>query len=343
MLDRRASDLAIDLGTANTLIHSARDGLVLNEPSVVAIRHEGGARGRKHLLAVGQEAHAMAGRLPANVEIIRPVRDGVIAEFDVTVQMLKCFIGKVWKQGMLHRNPRVVINVPCGSTMLERRAIRQVALDAGASVAMLLEDPLAAALGAGLPVFAANGTMVVDLGGGATEVAVLSLGGIVQKHCLRLGGDKLDEAIINLVRRRFGVLIGAPTAELLKRGIGSAMPDADLPGMSVVGLNLSLGMPRSVVVGSSDILEAIDESVDQIVVAVKATLELAPPELASDIAYGGIVLTGGGAALGGLAELLQLETGVPVVIAPEPLLCVVRGCALVLESLARGRHLPAAA
>ena len=276
------------------------------------------------------------------VEIIRPIQCGAIADFTTAVQMLRHFIGKVWKKSMLNRSPRVVINVPCGSTMFERLAIRQMAVDAGISVVLMLEDPMAAARGVGLPVDAAKGSMVVDLGGGATKIAVVALGGMVRKCCVRQGGDMLDEAIINLVRRRFGVLIGAPTAEFLKRSIGSAMPGTGSASMSVVGLNVSLGMPRSVVVNSNDILEAIEETVGQIVVAVKSMLESAPPEVATDIAYGGIVLTGGGAALSGLAELLQSETGVPVVIAPEPLLCVVRGCALAFDSLVRGWRLPAA-
>ncbi len=332
-LDRHANDLAIDLGTANTLIYSPRDGVVLNEPSVVAIRHDGRPRNRKSVLAVGSEARAMLGRAPANIEVIRPMRDGVIADFTVTEQMLKHFIGKVLGQRLLRHRPRIVICVPCGSTQVERRAIRESALGAGARDVQLIEEPMAAALGAGLPVQEARGSMVVDIGGGTIEVGVISLGGMVHKCSARQGGDKLDDAIINFVRRRFGMLIGEPTAEHIKKTIGSAMHHAEPREMTVYGMNVAEGTPRSFTIKGNEVLEALSETLGQIVIAVKSALEQTPPELAADISDHGIVLTGGGAMLTSLGELLSNETGIHVRLADDPLSCVVRGCGMALASL----------
>jgi rod shape-determining protein MreB and related proteins len=290
-----STDLAIDLGTANTLIYVRGKGIVLDEPSVVAIRHEGGPNGKKTIQAVGAEAKAMLGKVPGNIEAIRPMKDGVIADFTVTEQMLKQFIKMVHPRGILKPSPRIIICVPCGSTQVERRAIRESALGAGASDVYLIEEPMAAAIGAGLPVSEASGSMVVDIGGGTTEVGVISLGGMVYKGSIRVGGDKFDESIINYIRRNYGMLIGEPTAEAIKKSIGSAFP----------------------------------------VSAVKNALEQTPPELGADIAERGMMLTGGGALLRDLDRLLSEETGLPVLVAEDPLTCVVRGCGMALERMER--------
>ena len=278
-----SNDLAIDLGTANTLIYMRERGIVLDEPSVVAIRTEGGPNGKKTILAVGKEAKAMLGRVPGNIEAIRPMKDGVIADFTITEQMLKQFIKMVHESKLLKPSPRIIICVPCGSTQVERRAIRESALGAGASQVFLIEEPMAAAIGAGLPVSEAAGSMVVDIGGGTTEVGVMSLGGMVYKGSVRVGGDKFDEAITNYIRRNYGMLIGEQTAELIKKTIGSAFPGAEVREMEVKGRNLSEGIPRSFTVTSNEILEALTDPLNQIVTAVKAALEQVPPELASDI------------------------------------------------------------
>ena len=292
-----SNDLAIDLGTANTLIYMRERGIVLDEPSVVAIRQEGGPNGKKTILAVGKEAKAMLGRVPGNIEAIRPMKDGVIADFTITEQMLKQFIKLVHESKLLKPSPRIIICVPCGSTQVERRAIRESALGAGASQVFLIEEPMAAAIGSGLPVSEAAGSMVVDIGGGTTEVGVMSLGGMVYKGSVRVGGDKFDEAITNYIRRNYGMLIGEQTAELIKKTIGSAFPGAEVREMEVKGRNLSEGIPRSFTVTSNEILEALTDPLNQIVTAVKAALEQIPPELASDIAERGMMLTGGGALL----------------------------------------------
>ena len=265
-----SNDLAIDLGTANTLIYMRERGIVLDEPSVVAIRTEGGPNGKKTILAVGKEAKAMLGRVPGNIEAIRPMKDGVIADFTITEQMLKQFIKMVHESKLLKPSPRIIICVPCGSTQVERRAIRESALGAGASQVFLFEEPMAAAIGAGLPVSEAAGSMVVDIGGGTTEVGVMSLGGMVYKGSVRVGGDKFDEAITNYIRRNYGMLIGEQTAELIKKTIGSAFPGAEVREMEVKGRNLSEGIPRSFTVTSNDILEALTDPLNQIVTAVKA-------------------------------------------------------------------------
>jgi rod shape-determining protein MreB len=328
-----SNDLAIDLGTANTLIYMRDKGIVLDEPSVVAIRQEGGPNGKKTILAVGKEAKQMLGRVPGNIEAIRPMKDGVIADFTITEQMLKQFIKMVHETKLLKRSPRIIICVPCGSTQVERRAIRESALGAGASQVYLIEEPMAAAIGAGLPVSEASGSMVVDIGGGTTEVGVMSLGGMVYKGSIRVGGDKFDEAIINYIRRNYGMLIGEQTSEAIKKTIGSAFPGSEVRDMEIRGRNLSEGIPRSFTVTSNEILEALTDPLNQIVTAVKVALEQTPPELASDIADRGMMLTGGGALLRDLDRLLLEETGLPVHIAEDPLTCVVRGSGIALERM----------
>jgi rod shape-determining protein MreB len=328
-----SNDLAIDLGTANTLIYMRDKGIVLDEPSVVAIRQEGGPNGKKTILAVGKEAKQMLGRVPGNIEAIRPMKDGVIADFTITEQMLKQFIKMVHETKLLKPSPRIIICVPCGSTQVERRAIRESALGAGASQVYLIEEPMAAAIGAGLPVSEASGSMVVDIGGGTTEVGVMSLGGMVYKGSIRVGGDKFDEAIINYIRRNDGMLIGEQTSEAIKKTIGSAFPGSEVRDMEIRGRNLSEGIPRSFTVTSNEILEALTDPLNQIVTAVKVALEQTPPELASDIADRGMMLTGGGALLRDLDRLLLEETGLPVHIAEDPLTCVVRGSGIALERM----------
>jgi rod shape-determining protein MreB len=327
-----SNDLAIDLGTANTLIYMRDRGIVLDEPSVVAIRQDG-TSGKKTILAVGHEAKAMLGRVPGNIQAIRPMKDGVIADFTITEQMLKQFIKMVHETKFLKPSPRIIICVPCGSTQVERRAIRESALGAGASQVFLIEEPMAAAIGAGLPVTEASGSMVIDIGGGTTEVGVMSLGGMVYKWSVRVGGDKFDDAITNYIRRNYGMLIGEQTAELIKKTIGSAFPGNEVREMEVKGRNLSEGIPRSFTVTSNEILEALSDPLNQIVIAVKSALEQTPPELASDIAERGMMLTGGGALLRDLDRLLLEETGLPVHIADDPLTCVARGSGMALERM----------
>ena len=333
-----STDLAIDLGTANTLICTRDKGIVLDEPSVVAIRHEGGPNGRKVIQAVGREAKAMLGKGPGNIDAIRPMKDGVIADFVVTEQMIKQFIKMVHlvhPRSLLKPSPRIIVCVPCGSTQVEKRAIRDAALGAGASDVFLIEEPMAAAIGAGLPVSEASGSMVVDIGGGTTEVGVISLGGMVYKGSVRVGGDKFDESIINYIRRNYGMLIGEQTAEAIKKEIGSAFPGSEVKEMEVKGRNLSEGVPRSFTISSNEILEALNDPLNQIVSAVKNALEQTPPELGADIADRGMMLTGGGALLRDLDRLLAEETGLPVLVAEEPLSCVVRGCGIALERMDR--------
>jgi rod shape-determining protein MreB and related proteins len=313
-----STDLAIDLGTANTLIYVRDKGIVLDEPSVVAIRHEGGPNGKKTIQAVGKEAKAMLGKVPGNIEAIRPMKDGVIADFTVTEQMLKQFIKMVHPRSMMKPSPRIIICVPCGSTQVERRAIRESALGAGASDVYLIEEPMAAAIGAG-----------------TTEVGVISLGGMVYKGSVRVGGDKFDEAIINYIRRNYGMLIGEPTAESIKKNIGSAFPGSEVKEIEVKGRNLSEGVPRSFTISSNEILEALTDPLNQIVSSVKNALEQTPPELGADIAERGMMLTGGGALLRDLDRLLAEETGLPVLVAEDPLTCVVRGCGMALERMDR--------
>jgi rod shape-determining protein MreB and related proteins len=328
-----SNDLAIDLGTANTLIYVRGKGIVLDEPSVVAIRTEGGPNAKKTIQAVGREAKEMLGKTPGALTVIRPMKDGVIADFTVTEQMLKQFIKKVHHSKLLAPSPRIIICVPSGSTQVERRAIRESAIGAGASQVFLIEEPMAAAIGAGLPVAEATGSMVVDIGGGTTEVGVISLGGMVYAGSVRVGGDKLDEAIVNYISRNYGMLIGENTSENIKKTIGSAFPGAEVREMEVSGINKAEGIPRKFTISSNEILEALTEPLNNIVSAVKSALEKTPPELGADIADKGMVLTGGGALLRDLDRLLMEETGLPVIVAEEPLTCVARGCGMALEKM----------
>ena len=328
-----SNDLAIDLGTANTLIYVRSKGIVLDEPSVVAIRTEGGPNAKKTIQAVGTAAKSMLGRNPGSIHVIRPTKDGVIADFTVTEQMLKQFIKRVHDNRLFSPSPRIIICVPCGSTQVERRAIRESALGAGASQVYLIEEPMAAAIGAGLPVSDPTGSMVVDIGGGTTDVGVISLGGMVYSGSVRVGGDKFAEAIINYIRRNYGMLIGETTAEAIKKQIGSAFPCSEVNEMEVKGRNLAEGIPRSFTISSNEILEALNDPLNQIVGAVKIALEQTPPELGADIAEKGMVLTGGGALLRELDRLLMEETGLPVIVADDPLTCVVRGSGLALEKM----------
>ncbi len=326
-----SNDLSIDLGTANTLIYVRGQGIVLNEPSVVAIRQDRGPGGPKSIAAVGTEAKLMLGRTPGNITAIRPLKDGVIADFTITEKMLQHFIHKVHEARFFKPSPRVLICVPCGSTQVERRAIRESAAGAGAREVYLIEEPMAAAIGAGMPADEARGSMVLDIGGGTSEVAVISLNGIVYSSSVRIGGDRFDDAIINYVRRNYGTLIGEATAERIKHEIGSAYPGKEVKELEVKGRNLSQGIPRSFTLNSNEILEALQEPLTGIVGAVKTALEQTPPELGADVAERGIVLTGGGALLRDLDKLLMEETGLPVVVADDPLTCVARGGGRALE------------
>jgi rod shape-determining protein MreB len=330
-----STDLAIDLGTANTLIYVRGKGIVLDEPSVVAIRQEGGPNAKKTIQAVGLAAKQMLGRTPGNITAIRPMKDGVIADFTITEQMLKFFIKKIHPGSIFQPSPRIIICVPCGSTQVERRAIKDSAEGAGARDVYLIEEPMAAAIGAGLPVAEPTGSMVVDIGGGTTEVGVISLGGIVYASSVRVGGDKFDEAIVNYIRRNYGMLIGDSTAENIKKEIGSAFPGSEVREMEVKGRNLAEGIPRSFTISSNEILEALTDPLNNIVSAVKSALEQTPPELGADIAEQGMVLTGGGALLRDLDRLLMEETGLPVIVADDPLTCVVRGSGRALEEMDR--------
>ncbi|MBF8221145.1 MULTISPECIES: rod shape-determining protein [Halomonadaceae] len=325
-----SSDLSIDLGTANTLIYVRGRGIVLDEPSVVAIRQSGNMRS---VAAVGSDAKRMLGRTPGNITAIRPMKDGVIADFTVTEQMLQHFIRKVHQSTFLTPSPRVLVCVPCMSTQVERRAIKESAEGAGAREVFLIEEPMAAAIGAGLPVEEAQGSMVVDIGGGTSEIAIISLNGVVYSESIRVGGDRFDEAIIAYVRRHYGSLIGEATAERIKQEIGCAYPGGELREIDVRGRNLAEGIPRSFTLNSHEILEALQETLSSIVTAVKSALEQSPPELASDIAERGLVLTGGGALLRDLDKLISEETGLPVIVAEDPLTCVARGGGKALEMI----------
>ena len=328
-----SNDLAIDLGTANTLIYIKGKGIVLDEPSVVAMQTDA-SHGKSVILAVGTEAKKMLGRTPGSIQAIRPMKDGVIADFNVTEKMLKQFIKKV-NNSRFAAAPRIVICVPCGSTQVERKAIRDSALAAGASSVNLIEEPMAAAIGAGLPIEEATGSMVVDIGGGTTEVGVISLSGVVYSHSIRVGGDAFDDSIINYVRRNYGMLIGEATAEEIKKNIGSAFPGMEVKEIEVKGRNLAEGIPRAFTITSNEVLEALTEPLNQIIQAVKNALEQTPPELGADIADRGLVLTGGGALLKGLDRLLSEETGLPVMIAEDPLTCVVRGSGRALDMIGK--------
>lgn len=325
-----SSDLSIDLGTANTLIYVRDRGIVLDEPSVVAIRHNGN---QKTVASVGADAKRMLGRTPGNITAIRPMKDGVIADFHVTEKMLQYFISKVHENSMLKPSPRVLVCVPCKSTQVERRAIKESALGAGAREVFIIEEPMAAAIGAGLPVAEASGSMVIDIGGGTTEIAIISLNGIVTSESIRVGGDRFDEAITTYVRRQYGSLIGDATAERIKTEIGMAYHTGEELQIDVRGRNLAEGVPRAFTLTSSEILEALQEPLAQIVQAVKGVLEQSPPELAADIAESGLVLTGGGALLREIDRLISEETGLPVIVADDPLTCVARGGGMALEMM----------
>ncbi|WP_325197950.1 rod shape-determining protein [Kingella oralis] len=327
-----SNDIAIDLGTANTLIYIKGKGIVLDEPSVVAVQVD--SAGRNETLAVGTEAKKMLGRTPGSIQAIRPMKDGVIADFVITGKMLKAFIRKV-NSSKWAAAPRIVICVPCGATQVERKAIRDSAQEAGASAVYLIEEPMAAAIGAGLPIEEPTGSMVVDIGGGTTEVGVISLNGVVYSHSIRVGGDTFDEAIIQYVRRNYGMLIGEASAEEIKKRIGSAFPSTEVSEMDVKGRNLAEGIPRSFTITSNEVLEALADPLSQIVQAVRSALEQTPPELGADIAERGLVLTGGGALLKGLDRLLAEETGLPVLIAEDALTCVARGSGKALEMIGR--------
>ncbi|MEW6764465.1 MAG: rod shape-determining protein [Pseudomonadota bacterium] len=329
-----STDLSIDLGTANTLIYVQGRGIVLDEPSVVAIRQDGGQRS---IQAFGIEAKKMLGRTPQNITAVRPLRDGVIADFHVTEKMLQHFIRKAQGNSLMRSSPRVLVCVPVGATPVERKAIKESVLGAGARKAYLIEEPMSAAIGAGINVDEPRGSMVVDIGGGTSEVAVISLDGIVYSASARIGGDKFDEAIISYVRRNYGMLIGEATAERIKKEIGCAYPGKELLEIEVKGRNLSEGVPRTFTLNSNEILEALNEPLYGIVQAVRTALEQTPPELGADIAERGIVLTGGGALLRDLDRLLMEETGLPVVVADDPLTCVARGGGRVLELIGE-RH-----
>ena len=331
-----SADMAIDLGTANTLVYVKGQGIVLNEPSVVAIASW---KGKKQVLAVGEEAKLMLGRTPGNIEAIRPLRDGVIADFEIAEEMIKHFIRKVHNRRSF-ASPQVIVCVPSGSTAVERRAIQESAESAGARRVFLIEEPMAAAIGAGLPVTEPTGSMVVDIGGGTTEVAVLSLGGIVYSRSVRVGGDKMDESIIAYVRRNHNLLLGESSAERIKQNIGTACPPEDGNGQSldIKGRDLMNGVPKEIVVTQRQIAESLAEPVGAIIDAVKVALENTAPELAADIVDKGIVLTGGGALLGNLDYVLRHATGLPVSIADEPLSCVAMGTGRCLEEMKTLKH-----
>lgn len=329
-----SNDLSIDLGTANTLIYIDNKGIVLNEPSVVAIRHH---HGQKSVEAVGAEAKRMLGRTPGNITAIRPLKDGVIADFQVTEKMLQYFIKKVHSHSIIPPSPRVLVSVPCLATEVEKRAIRESTERAGAREVFLIEEPMAAAIGAGMPVHEACGSMVVDIGGGTTEVAILSLNGVVFSDSIRMGGDRFDEAIINFVRRKYGSVIGDSTAERIKMEIGGAYPSKEVRELDVRGRNLAEGVPKSFTLNSDEILEALQEPLAAIIQGVLRVLEQSPPELASDIAETGIVVTGGGALLRDIDLLITHETGLPVIIAEDPLTCVARGGGKALQMMDKRR------
>jgi len=318
-------DMAVDLGTANTLVYVRGRGIVLNEPSVVAVNTATGA-----ILAVGAEAKRMIGRTPSHIRAVRPLKDGVIADFDITEKMLRYFIQKVHHRRFLAK-PRVVVCVPSGITSVEQRAVEEATISAGARAAFIIEEPMAAAIGAGLPIHEPRGNMVVDIGGGTTEVAVISLGGVVTSTSVRVGGDELDEAIIQFVKKEFSVQLGERTAEAIKLAVGSAFPTADEMIAEIKGRDLVSGLPKTIHVTSEEIRRALEEPVNAIIDAVKNTLDRCPPELSADIMDKGVVLTGGGALLKGLDERLKHETGMPIHVAEQPLSCVAIGSGKCLE------------
>ena len=327
----KGQNLSIDLGTANTLIYM--DGkVVLNEPSVVALRNEKGVS-ESTVIAVGQEAKNMLGRTPGAIEAIRPMKDGVIADFKVTEKMLQFFMKKVLKSGFFSPSPKVLICVPCGATQVERRAIKESAVGAGARDVYLIEEPMAAALGAGMPIEEASGTMVLDIGGGTTEIAIISLNGIVYSDSLRCGGDVFDDTIVKFVRRVHGIIIGEATAEQIKEEVGSAFESKIVKKIEFRGRDVARGLPVSFEVTNSEILEALSEPLGMIINCLRTALEQTPPELSSDIAQNGLVITGGGALLEGIDKLINNQTNLPVSIADDPLTCVARGGGIALDMI----------
>lgn len=332
-----STSIAIDLGTANTLVYMAGKGIILNEPSMVALAIDKSGIG-KRILAVGQEAKTMLGKTPGQIEIVRPMKDGVIADFNITEQMIKYFIKKASKNvRLMSVPPTIVICVPCGSTQVERRAIKDSAFAAGARNVEIIEEARAAAIGAGLPVDSPQASMVVDIGGGTTEVGVLSLGGLVYANSIRVAGDRMDEVIANHIRAKHGLLIGDSTAEEIKKQIGSAHESGDGGDMSIRGRSVYDGLPKQIMITSQEIRLALSDVLDQIVVAVRQALELTPPELSADLIDNGIVLTGGGALLRGLDVLLTEVTHLNVAVAEEPLLCVAKGCGAALEHVSSNK------
>lgn len=327
ILDIFSNDMAIDLGTANTLIYIKGKGIVCSEPSVVAINND-----TKEVLAVGSEAKSMLGRTPANIVAIRPMKDGVIANFEITEKMIRYFIQKVNQRRSLVR-PRIIICVPSGGTQVEKRAVKDSAIQAGAREVYLIEEPMAAAIGAGLPIEEPCGNMIVDIGGGTTEIAVISLSGIVYSNSVRVGGDEMDEAIINYIKRKYNLLIGTYTAEQIKIKIGSAFELDESLSVEIKGRDLVNGIPKTIEISDAEIREAIEYAVSKIIEAVKVALEKTPPELSADIVDRGIVLTGGGALLKGLDKRLSVETGLPIIIADDPLTAVALGSGKALDEL----------
>jgi rod shape-determining protein MreB len=325
-----SNDLAIDLGTANTLVYAKGRGIVSSEPSVVAVQTDG--RGVDRVRAVGKEAKSMLGRTPGSIRAVRPLKEGVIADFEVAEAMLRYFIKRAHNRSMLLK-PRIVISVPSGITEVEKRAVRESAISASAREVYLVEEPMAAAIGAGLPITEPSGNMIIDIGGGTTEVAVISLAGVVYANSVRAGGDKMDEAILNYIKRKYNLLIGERTAELIKIEIGTAYPSDETRTMAVKGRDLVAGVPKTLEIGSEDIRGALLEPVNTIVEAAKIALERTPPELAADIADKGIVLTGGGALLENLDTLLREETGLPIMLAEDPFTAVVMGCGRCLDEI----------
>ena len=337
LLSYFSSDVAIDLGTANTIVYVKGKGIILNEPSMVALALERDGYGKK-VLAVGHEAKIMLGKTPGQIEVIRPMKDGVIADFTVTEQMIKFFIKKIGsKKSLFSVPPTIVICVPCGSTQVERRAIKDSALAAGARRVELIEEAMAAAIGADLPVSSPRASMVVDIGGGTTEVGVISLGGLVYANSIRVAGDKVDEIISNHIRTKHGLLIGETTAEEIKKQIGSAHASTDVGEMTIRGRNAYQGLPKEITVNSTEIREALKDTLDQMIAAIRQALETTPPELSADLIENGITLTGGGALLRGLCTLVNEETGLKVEVANEPLLCVAKGCGVALDYLSDTR------
>ncbi len=325
-----SNDLAIDLGTANTLIYVKGKGIICNEPSVVAVQRD--TRGVKKVLAVGKEAKAMLGKTPASIVAIRPMKDGVIADFEVTEAMLKYFIKRAHNRRNLVR-PRIIISVPSGITPVEKRAVKESAESAGAREVYLIEEPMAAAIGAGLPITEPSGNMIVDIGGGTTEVAVISLGGIVTSKSIRIAGDIMDDAVVQYVKRKYNLFIGYTTAEMIKINMGIALSEEERKAMEIKGRNLVTGIPMTMEIVDEEIREALAEPVNAIIDAVRVTLEKSPPEIAADIVDKGIVLAGGGALLKNLDVLIREETKLPVTIAEDPLTCVARGAGKVLDEI----------